>query len=78
MHAAAVKRGKDDEEDDDALVSAEELLLPEDRVRPAAVAMADCGTGVVKKACKNCTCGMAELEDNASNVVRAPQPGTLC
>ena len=49
---------------DDDLVTEDDLLLPEDKAKPVlSLDQADCGTGTTKKACKNCTCGMAELEE---------------
>jgi hypothetical protein len=48
--------------DDDALLSAE------DRERPAVVQPSECAPapGKRRKACKNCTCGLAELEQQAA------------
>lgn len=42
------------------LVNDDDLLIEEDKIKPSAVM--DCGPGTTKKACKNCSCGMAELE----------------
>ena len=43
-------------------IDAESLLTPADRERPAACEPAVRGAPRRKKACKNCTCGLAELE----------------
>jgi len=42
------------------LIDEDSLLTEEDKTRPAVVA--DCGTETKKRACKNCTCGLAEQE----------------
>lgn len=42
------------------LINDDDLLTEEDKIKPTAVM--DCGPGTTKKACKNCSCGMAELE----------------
>ena len=58
---------------DDDMLTEDELLLPEDRARPVLAAdVADCGTGTTKKACKNCTCGLADME--AAEVTPGPRP----
>eukprot|EP00798_Chlamydomonas_sp_ICE-L_P032179 gene32179-16717_t len=46
--------------DGDELMDDEELLTEEDRVKPTVAAASDCATS--KKACKNCSCGRAEME----------------
>lgn len=42
------------------LIDEDSLLTNEDKARPTVIA--DCGTGTKKRACKNCTCGLAEQE----------------
>jgi anamorsin len=44
-------------------IDPESLLKPEDLVRPAACEPMTKGTPRRKKACKGCTCGLAELEE---------------
>ncbi|KAL4234468.1 Anamorsin [Mactra antiquata] len=64
-------------DDDIDLVNDDELLDEEDLQKPDPASLrADCGTGGVKKkkACKNCTCGLAEeLDAEASKI----QPKTV-
>lgn len=59
----------------DADLADEDALLAKDTFVPAARAVvADCGTGagVQKKACKNCTCGLAE-EQSVANAFMLPE-----
>lgn len=53
----------DDEED---LIDDDEMLEPEDLEKP--VKTEKCGTAT-KKACKNCTCGRAEMEEEEKKEV---------
>ncbi len=46
--------------DDSELINEDDLLTEEDKIKPTPTM--DCGPGNAKKACKNCSCGMAELE----------------
>ncbi|KAJ1968213.1 electron carrier [Dispira parvispora] len=53
----------DDDEDDNDLIDEDDLLTEEDLVKPAASDLArpsDCSTK--RRACKNCSCGRAEIE----------------
>lgn len=43
-----------------SLVDENSLLLPSDKIKPTMAA--DCGTATKKRACKNCSCGLAEEE----------------
>jgi len=49
------------DDNDDDLVGDEDLLEADDLQVPD-TAQFDCGTGKTKKACKNCSCGLAEQE----------------
>lgn len=57
---AAIKLAGGADLPDSSLIDDNDLLTEEDRAKPAATI--DCGPGTTKKACKNCSCGLAELE----------------
>ncbi|KAF7723741.1 Anamorsin [Apophysomyces ossiformis] len=63
----------DDDEDDMELEDEDALLDEEDKVKPSKESLArpdDCEMeGGRRKACKNCTCGRADMEEGESNVV---------
>lgn len=67
---------------DDDLITEDELLTAEDFVKPdlSLKKAAVCGTDAPKKkACKNCTCGLAdELEEKKSSSVAAPAVKSSC
>ncbi|XP_065088928.1 anamorsin homolog [Ochlerotatus camptorhynchus] len=56
--AAAV--WKLDVDDEDERIDADELLDEEDKVKPSAESLRVCGTTGKRKACKDCSCGLAE------------------
>lgn len=56
--AAVWKLDVDDEEDE--RIDADELLDDEDKVKPSAESLRVCGTTGKRKACKDCSCGLAE------------------
>ncbi|XP_007945640.1 anamorsin [Orycteropus afer afer] len=61
--------------DSDELLDAEDLKKPD----PASLRAASCGEGKKRKACKNCTCGLAEeLEKEKSKEQKSSQPKSAC
>lgn len=63
------------------LIDSDELLDPEDLKKPdpASLRAAPCGEGKKRKACKNCTCGLAEeLEKEKSQEQMSAQPKSAC
>ncbi|KAM5263061.1 anamorsin isoform 2-T2 [Ctenodactylus gundi] len=61
--------------DSDELLDAEDLKKPD----PASLRAASCGEGKKRKACKNCTCGLAEeLEKEKSEAKKSSQPKSAC
>ncbi|XP_058253096.1 anamorsin [Hemibagrus wyckioides] len=72
----------DMDDDDLDLVDSDTLLDPEDLKKPdpASLRASSCGeTGTKKKACKNCTCGLAEeLEQENKAAQKANQPKSAC
>ncbi|XP_014285968.1 anamorsin homolog [Halyomorpha halys] len=63
----------DDTVDDD-IIDADELLDEEDLKKPDPASLKVCGTTGKRKACKNCSCGLAdELEKETSTVKETPK-----
>ncbi|EPY77122.1 Anamorsin [Camelus dromedarius] len=82
---AAVKlwtlSANDMEDESVDLIDSDELLDPEDLKKPdpASLRAASCGEGKKRKACKNCTCGLAEeLEKEKSRDQMSSQPKSAC
>lgn len=65
-------------DDSVGLINSDDLLTEEDLRRPAPEAIRDCGTGSTgkKKACKNCTCGLAEELDEEARKAKANETVT--
>ncbi|KAM6223463.1 anamorsin [Rhynchocyon petersi] len=71
----------DMEDDSMDLIDSDELLDPEDwkKPDPASLRAPSCGEGKKRKACKNCTCGLAEeLEKETSERQKSSQPKSAC
>uniref|UniRef100_A0A2I2ZN12 Anamorsin n=1 Tax=Gorilla gorilla gorilla TaxID=9595 RepID=A0A2I2ZN12_GORGO len=71
----------DMEDDSMDLIDSDELLDPEDLKKPdpASLRAASCGEGKKRKACKNCTCGLAKtLEKEKSREQMSSQPKSAC
>uniref|UniRef100_A0A2I3GZ30 Anamorsin n=1 Tax=Nomascus leucogenys TaxID=61853 RepID=A0A2I3GZ30_NOMLE len=71
----------DMEDDSMDLIDSDELLDPEDLKKPdpASLQATSCGEGKKRKACKNCTCGLAEeLEKEKSREQMSSQPKSAC
>ncbi|XP_001365650.1 anamorsin [Monodelphis domestica] len=63
------------------LIDSDELLDPEDLKKPdpASLRAVSCGEGTRRKACKNCTCGLAEeLEQEKAKEQKKSQPKSAC
>ncbi|XP_022374517.1 anamorsin [Enhydra lutris kenyoni] len=63
------------------LIDSDELLDPEDfkKPDPASLQAPSCGEGKKRRACKNCTCGLAEeLEKEKSREQASSQPKSAC
>ncbi|KAH9323680.1 hypothetical protein KI387_018319, partial [Taxus chinensis] len=58
---AGLKLDMNDDLED--LIDEDSLLSEEDLKRPVMPTVDDCEVGTMRKACKNCTCGRAEMEE---------------
>lgn len=61
--------------DDDEMIDADELLDEEDKQKPTSESLRVCSTTGKRKACKDCSCGLAdELEAEAKGASIDPNP----
>lgn len=62
------------------LIDSDELLDPEDLKKPdpASLKAPSCGEGKKRKACKNCTCGLAEELEKEQSKAQSSQPKSAC
>lgn len=67
-------------DDEDERIDADELLDEEDKVKPSAESLRVCGTTGKRKACKDCSCGLAEeLDAEAKGAsVQSSEPKSSC
>lgn len=64
-----------DIDDDDEMIDADDLLDEEDKVKPSVESLRVCSTTGKRKACKDCSCGLAdELEAEAKGTTVDPNP----
>lgn len=66
----AQKIWKLDVDDDDEMIDADELLDEEDKKKPDDSSLRVCSTTGKRKACKDCSCGLAEELDAESKGVQ--------
>ncbi|XP_038168249.1 anamorsin [Arvicola amphibius] len=61
-------------------IDSDELLDPEDLKKPdpASLKAPSCGEGKKRKACKNCTCGLAEELEREKSKEQGTQPKSAC
>jgi len=71
----ASKVWKLDMDDDDEMINADDLLDEEDKQKPTSESLRVCSTTGKRKACKDCSCGLAdELEAEVKGTSIDPNP----
>lgn len=79
--AESSKVWKLDVDDDDEMINADDLLDEEDKQKPTEDSLRVCATTGKRKACKDCSCGLAEELDSESkgkNVDPNPTQKSSC
>lgn len=72
---AASKVWKLDVDEDDEMINADDLLDEEDKQKPSSESLKVCATTGKRKACKDCSCGLAEeLDAEAKGNTVDPNP----
>lgn len=64
--------------DDDELIDADDLLDEEDLQKPDPVSLKVCGTTGKRKACKDCSCGLAEELASENPIQSNPTQKSSC
>lgn len=70
-----------DMDDDDEMINADDLLDEEDKKKPDGESLRVCGTTGKRKACKDCSCGLAEeldAEARGSSSAAGNNPKSSC
>lgn len=63
------------DDDDDEMIDADDLLDEEDKQKPTSESLRVCSTTGKRKACKDCSCGLAEeLDAEARGTAVDPNP----
>lgn len=78
---AASKVWKLDADEDDEMINADDLLDEEDKQKPTSESLKICSTTGKRKACKDCSCGLAEeldAEAKGKNVDPNPTQKSSC
>lgn len=75
----AKKVWKIDVDDDEEMIDADDLLDEEDKQKPTPESLRVCATTGKRKACKDCSCGLAEeLESEGNKKKAAPTQKSSC
>lgn len=61
----------DVDDEDEEMIDADELLDEEDKQKPAPESLRVCATTGKRKACKDCSCGLAEEIEEETNKKKA-------
>lgn len=75
---AASKVWKIDLNDDDEMIDADDLLDEEDKQKPTEESLRVCATTGKRKACKDCSCGLAEELESENKKKSNPTQKSSC